>query len=223
MLESRKSSDIYAADIKRFFSNSTFLDSIPRIVKNFEARTKTMSFNPEITAKNPLILDLGCGDFPHYYKMFDYYGDNFKYVGVEKYMDKDVTKFAESVKKFHDNFSILPKSITDINLDRKVEGLTGRRTVDVILAEHLAVGDSDNSETDHLLDYIINNLAPQILAPNGILHFEAASVRQQEVIKELLDSQEPKIFHYTQDHGNFTCARDPSLLKELKNVEEITR
>jgi|GEM_PF-5884635 len=199
---------IYSQYLKQ--NQSRFFDvNINEIMADFEERIQSFKFDPKGIKEKPVVLDLGCYDFPHYYAMYDYF-ENFTYIGVETHLPKEIKAIVELIQEKYGNFHLLKMDIADQEkLKNKLAELTGHSKADVILVEQLAVRDEANSkETDQLLKNVIQHLAPAILSESGVLHLEAASSHQIETIKKWLDDEQTRgLYDYTKNGDNFLCWR----------------
>lgn len=129
-----------------------------------------------ITKKNkPIILDIGCGDFPHFFGLTDCFPD-FTYIGIDKQFDNDIEKVGNFLHRRNKNFHFLKMDLYDLDtVWVAIKKITKGEKVDLVLMEHLAVGISDNKPTDALITFLIEYFIFEILDPLGSLHIDAAS------------------------------------------------
>jgi hypothetical protein len=193
--------------------------ALEHLAKDFELRINSCNLPISKIKNNPLIVDIGCGDFPHFFLMSALFPDGFTYIGIDKFLppgsEKDAKKYIEILKKEFPHFHFYQmdaQSRPDQRTFAKfLKENMGRADVDLVLIEHIAVGVSDNKATDDLLESV-THFVPKILSSRGSMHIEAASDHQRDVITSLLKNNNWKYFNI--DRNNFCCGEMSKLISQ---------
>lgn len=167
-----------------------------------------------------IIFDLGAGDFPHYYALFDHF-DKFTYVAIEQNFPEDVKALAEVIKKTNPSFHLIEANLLNADeISHKLQQAIGTDKADLILMEHLAIGSDAFSEDKMkpLLKYIITKLIPHLLSETGSIHIESVGPHQRKLIQKILDNFiKTYPMHISISNDNLNCHREyPELTPSLR-------
>lgn len=149
--------------------------------------------------KPPVILDIGCYIFGHYFGLMSCF-ENFNYIGIDFDSTGELTKFYEFLSSKKKNFKFINAYVQPSTEKSILQEINQK--VDLVLLEQIAVGGANNPKSDLVVEYLIGTFIPSVLSASGSFHIESASNHQDEVIEAVLNRFQ---YPYIKNCTNYIC------------------